>query len=167
MMSQGVTIRLAETADAEAIYDGLVAMARAMGQGAKIASTANDIRRHGFGDDPAFEVLIAEVGGVFAGLCLSFPSFSTWRGERGVYVQDLYVDESFRGRHIGEALLKSAARRGRERGAGYLRLSVDVTNTRAEAFYERLGITHSRDEQIHMIKGEAFRAFAASATDQP
>lgn len=166
-MSGDLTIRLAEARDAGLIHAGLVAMARVMEKGAKITSTPDDIRRHGFGNDPAFEVLIAEVDGTFAGLCLSFPSFSTWRGERGIYVQDLCVDETFRGRRIGEALLKAVARRAQERGAGYLRLSVDVTNKRAEAFYERLGITHSRDEHIHMIKGEAFRAFAASGTDAP
>ena len=166
-MSRDLTIRPADARDAGLIHAGLVAMARVMDKGAKVTSTADDIRRHGFGQDPAFEVLIAEVDGAFAGLCLTFPSFSTWRGERGVYVQDLYVDESFRGRHIGEALLRAAARHAQERGAGYLRLSVDVTNMRAAAFYERLGIIHSRDEQIHMIKGEAFRAFAANGTGAP
>jgi ribosomal protein S18 acetylase RimI-like enzyme len=162
-----LTIRLAGLADADIIHAGLLAMARAMGEESRITSTASDIRTHGFGDNPAFEVLIAEIDDAFVGLCLTFPSFSTWRGERGVYVQDLYVDETFRGRRIGEALLKAAARRARERGAGYLRLSVDAQNTKAQAFYTRVGLTHSTDELIHMIKGEAFHAFAASDTDQP
>lgn len=161
-----VTIRLAEAGDADIIHAGLVAMARAMGEESRITSTAADIRTHGFGENPAFEVLIAEIDDAFAGLCLTFPSFSTWRGERGLYVQDLYVDAAFRGRGIGEKLLSAAARRGRETGAGYLRLSVDVSNTKAQAFYERIGLVQSRDEQIHMIKGEAFRAFASSETDE-
>lgn len=162
-MRGNLTIRLAGMDDADMIHAGLVAMAHAMGEESRITSTSADIRTHGFGDDPAFEVLIAEVDGTFAGLCLTFPSFSTWRGERGIYVQDLYVDETFRGRGIGEALLKAAACRGEERGAGYLRLSVEVTNTRAQAFYERLGLVHSSGEQIHMIKGEAFHALASGA----
>lgn len=164
-MSGTLTIRLAEAGDADMIHAGLLAMARAMGDEDKITSTASDIRRHGFGDTPAFEVLIAELDGTFAGLCLTFPSFSTWRGQPGLFVQDLYVDEAFRGRHIGEALLRAAARRGKAKGAGYLRLSVDIENRRAEAFYERLGITHSRNEHIHMIKGDAFDAFAESGAD--
>ena len=166
-MAGNLTIRLAEAGDADMIHAGLVAMARAMGEESRIISTADDIRTHGFGNDPAFEVLIAEIDGIFAGLCLTFPSFSTWRGERGIYVQDLYVDETFRGRRIGEMLLKAAARRAQKRGAGYLRLSVDIDNPRAQAFYERVGLTHSRNEQIHMIKGEAFRAFAANGVDAP
>jgi ribosomal protein S18 acetylase RimI-like enzyme len=166
-MAENLTIRLAEAEDADMIHAGLLAMARAMGDGDKVTSTAADIRKHGFGDHPAFEVLIAEFDGAFAGLCLTFPSFSTWRGERGVYVQDLYVDEACRGRRVGETLLRAVARRGKAKGAGYIRLSVDIANKKAESFYERLGITHSRDEHIHMIKGDAFDAFAADGANAP
>ena len=160
-------MRLAESGDAELIHAGLVAMAQAMDKGAKITSTASDIRKHGFGGHPAFEVLIAEQDGAFAGLCLTFPSFSTWRGQPGIYVQDLYVEEAFRGQRIGEKLLRAVARRAKLKGAGYLRLSVDTANKTAEAFYERLGITHASDEHIHMIKGDAFDAFAANGMDAP
>jgi ribosomal protein S18 acetylase RimI-like enzyme len=166
-MGGNVTIRLAEAQDAETIHAGLLALARAMGAEDKIQSTPDDVLAHGFGNAPAFEVLLAEIDGTFAGLCLSFPSYSTWRGQRGIYVQDLYVDDAFRGRGIGEDLLRAAARRGKAGGAGYLRLSVDVENAKARAFYERLGLVHSRDEQIHMIKGEAFDAFAGHGMDHP
>ena len=37
--------------------------------------------------------------------------------------------------------------------------------TGSNAFYERLGITHSRNEHIHMIKGDAFDAFAESGAN--
>lgn len=164
-METKATIRLAEARDAGTIHTGLLALAQAMGAEGKILSKPEDILTHGFGDAPAFEVLIAEIDGTFAGLCLTFPSYSTWRGERGIYVQDLYVDAAFRGRGIGEDLLRAAARRGRAKGAGYLRLSVDIDNRKAQAFYERIGLVHSRDEQIHMIKGEAFDAFAGHGTD--
>lgn len=163
-MVGNLTIRLAGAADADIIHAGLVAMARAMGAEGKITSTADNIRTHGFGTHPAFEVLIAEVEQEFAGFCLTFPSFSTWRGEPGVYVQDLYVEAVFGGRGIGEKLLRAAARRAKEKGAGYLRLSVDIDNRKAEAFYERLGISHSPSEHIHMIKGDAFHTFADKET---
>jgi ribosomal protein S18 acetylase RimI-like enzyme len=166
-MAGNLTIRLAEAADAETIHAALLAMARAMGAAGKMVSTAENIRTHGFGENPAFEVLVAEIDGAFAGLCLTFPSFSTWRGEPGIYVQDLYVDEVFRGRGLGEELLQAAARRGKARGAGYLRLSVDITNPKAQTFYERLGIVHSSDEQIRMIKGDAFDTLATSGACAP
>lgn len=159
-MQDDITIRPAVAEDAEIIHAALKTMAVDMGAEAKFVSTVEDVRRHGFGETPAFGVLIAEVGAAFAGLCLSFPSFSTWMGEPGLYVQDLFVADAFRGRRIAERLLRATAQRGRARGAHYMRLSVDVDNLRAQGLYDRLGIRHSRSEQIHMIKGADFDAFA-------
>ncbi|MBO9630214.1 MAG: GNAT family N-acetyltransferase [Shinella sp.] len=160
-MQDDVRIRPAAIDDAETIHAALRAMAEGMKAGPKFVSTVEDIRHYGFGAVPAFEVLIAETdGAAFAGLCLTFPSFSTWMGTPGIYVQDLFVADAFRGRRIGERLLHAVARRGREKGARYMRLSVDVENPRAQAFYDRIGIRHSRDELIHMIKGADFDAFA-------
>jgi ribosomal protein S18 acetylase RimI-like enzyme len=158
--SANVTIREALADDVGALHEALLALARHTSDEHKIESTPADLLAFGFGEQPAFEALIAEVDGAFAGMCLSFPSFSTWRGQPGIYVQDLYVDATFRGRRIGERLLQAAAARGYASGARYLRLSVDQANLSAQAFYERVGITHSRDEQIHMMRGERFEAFA-------
>lgn len=160
-MQDDIRIRPAVIDDAETIHAALRAMAEGMKAGPKFVSTVEDIRHYGFRAVPAFEVLIAETdGAAFAGLCLTFPSFSTWMGTPGIYVQDLFVADAFRGRRIGERLLHAVARRGREKGARYMRLSVDVENPRAQAFYDRIGIRHSRDELIHMIKGADFDAFA-------
>jgi ribosomal protein S18 acetylase RimI-like enzyme len=164
-MQDDVTIRLAVAEDAVAIHAAILALAEAIGGAGKVTATAADIARHGFGPRPAFEALIAESGGELVGLCLTFPSFSTWRGERGLYVQDLYVAAPFRGQQLGERLLKTAARRGMAEGAGYLRLSVDAQNIRGQAFYQRIGFAHADDERIQMIKGDAFAAFAASGQE--
>ena len=113
----------------------------------------------------AKQLWIAEVDGVFAGLCLHFPIFSTWMGRPGVYVQDLYVEDRFRGKRIGEGLLRRVARECRRDGGVYLRLSVDTDNEIAKAFYERLGIGWSSYEQTQKIIGEAFFAFADKTED--
>lgn len=157
---RSVTIRDARREDVNLLHSGILALAHHVGSQHKVLSTPADLLLHGFGERPAFDGLIAEVEGRFAGMCLTFASFSTFRGEPGIYVQDLYVEGIFRGMQIGERLLQAAAARGLEKGARYLRLSVDTGNNRARAFYEHLGITHSRDEQIHMIKGEDFFDFA-------
>ncbi|GEO85306.1 MULTISPECIES: GNAT family N-acetyltransferase [Alphaproteobacteria] len=159
-----VTIREAGPEDTGTLHAALLALARHTGDEHKIESTPQDLLDHGFGAQPAFEALIAEVDGRFAGMCLSFPSFSTWRGQPGIYVQDLYVENVFRGRRIGERLLQAAAAKGYASGARYLRLSVDQANVSAQSFYERVGLSHSRAEQIHMMRGEQFEAFAQQWT---
>ena len=88
-------------------------------------ATADDLRRHLFGDRPAAEVLIlAEVDGEPVGFALFFPTFSTFRGQPGLYLEDLFVRPEHRGRGIGKALLASLARLAVDRGCGRLEWSV-------------------------------------------
>jgi ribosomal protein S18 acetylase RimI-like enzyme len=158
--AQPVTFRPGRIEDAEVIHAAILKLGTHIGAPEEITSTAEDFRTHGFGEKPAFSTLIAEVGGEFAGLCLHFPIFSTWMGRPGVYVQDLYVEDRFRGRKIGERLLRQVAAQCRKEGGVYLRLSVDTDNEGAKAFYERLGIAWSSYEQTQKIIGDAFFAFA-------
>ncbi|NIA69908.1 GNAT family N-acetyltransferase [Pelagibius litoralis] len=158
-----VTVRLAGKADAQAVYSLIVELARSRDAMDKVISSVADIARDGFGADPAFEALIAEVGGEAVGLCLFFGSYSTWRGRRGLYVQDLIVADSARGLGVGRRLLAETAAIARARGGSYLRLSVDDDNTRAQAFYQRTGLSHSQPEQIYVLNESAFAELAASA----
>lgn len=159
--SPQLVIRHAVAGDAEAIHGGLMRIAAHLKAKDKVTSTPEDLRRHGFGADPAFHVLIAEVDGVFAGMCLWFRSFSTWRGKPGGYIQDIVVDQAFRGRKIGEALLRRTAREVRDQGGAYLRLSVDAKNIAAQRFYQKMGLDWSIEERIHAAYGTAFEKLAS------
>ena len=68
-----------------------------------------DLVRDGFGENPRFRALIAEWNAEPAGYALFFGYYSTWAG-RGMFLEDLFVRESFRGRGIGKALLATVAR---------------------------------------------------------
>ncbi len=155
-----IRIRSGEIGDAETIHGAILAMGRGLDMVGKVTCTADDYRRFGFGPGAAFGSLIAEVDGAFAGLCLFFPIFSTWRGRPGVFVQDLYVEDRFRGLGIGERLLRDVAAWSRARGGDYLRLEVDVENTTAQRLYERLGITWQVKDRAHAAYGDAFVALA-------
>ncbi len=157
-----VTIRFATVDDVETIHRAMIGIATIMGEREKVVSTPDDIRRFGFGQDPAFEALVAEVDGHCAGVCVFFASFSTYRGEPGVYVQDLFVEPAMRGSGVGARLLQRLAAVTRERGGGYIRLSVDARNAGAQAFYTRLGIKKSAGEQIHAAYDGDFDALAAA-----
>jgi ribosomal protein S18 acetylase RimI-like enzyme len=160
MAEQEANIRLATAGDAPLIHAGLLMIARHLGAEGKVTSTPDDIREHGFGAVPAFTVLIAEIGSQFAGLSLFFPSFSTWRGEKGAYIQDIVIDERFRGAGIGVALLRQTAAHVRAGGGTYLRLSVDAKNVSAQHFYQRMGLVWSQEERIHAAYGDVFEALA-------
>ena len=84
-----------------AVYEKLEQFAQA---------TADDFRRHLFGPRPYAEAILAEVDGEPVGFALAFPTFSTFRGQPGLYLEDIFVRPEHRGRGIGKALLASVAR---------------------------------------------------------
>src|SRR5437764_4473908 len=68
-------------------------------------ATAADLIRDGFSDAPKFRVTIAEWNGQPAGFAFYFYIYSTWKGQPGLYLEDLFVRPPFRGKKIGFALL--------------------------------------------------------------
>lgn len=149
-------IRAAQAEDADLLHAAIARMAEGLGQGERVVSRPEQLRRHGFGPRPAFEALIAEDARGFVGAVIFFPSFSSWRGEAGAYVLDLYVEPAARGRGVGDALLRRVAALTAERGGAYLRLSADATNAAAHGFYRALGFTEKREEAIFALTGDAF-----------
>jgi ribosomal protein S18 acetylase RimI-like enzyme len=160
MAGGDIIIREAVEGDAPAIHAMVVALAHHVGKPELVTSTVRSIRRHGFGGDQAFETLIAERAGKPVGLVLFFDEFSTWRGRRGLYVQDLYVAESERASGLGRRLLAELAARGAKKDADYIRLSVEAANQGAAKFYERLGFEERTSERMFVLAGEAFKALS-------
>jgi ribosomal protein S18 acetylase RimI-like enzyme len=98
------------------------------------------------------DVVVAEEDGRLIGACLGLMTFSTWRGAPGLYVVDLFVLPEARGRNVGLALLRCSARRFAKRGAEFIKLEVDETNTGAERFYARLGFTKKTQDRLHVLE---------------
>ena len=157
-----IHLRPAAVADAPYIHSALLGIARTVDELDKVRCSVADLIEYGFGPVPHFETVIAEVDGISAGICLFFPSFSTWLGRPGVYVQDLYVEDRFRGLGIGAKLLRRVAAIVRDRGGIYIRLSVDTENFVAQGFYTRLELKLSDTEQVHAAYDDAFLNLAAA-----
>jgi ribosomal protein S18 acetylase RimI-like enzyme len=160
VVSSQLLIRPATASDVATIHASILALARFIGEERKVRSEPADLSTHMFGDDPAISGLVAEIAGEYAGMCLYFRSFSTWHGTKGVYVQDLWVEEQFRGASVGEALLQRCAALTRAGGGTYMRLAVDVRNLGAQKFYSRLGLVHYDDDQIRAAYDGTFQALA-------
>ncbi|WP_246485436.1 GNAT family N-acetyltransferase [Aminobacter carboxidus] len=162
----GVAIRPATSGDSPLLMKAIIGLAEHVGEANGVACTEDDIRRFGFGENPAFQAVIAEVNSTFAGMCLFFPVFSTWYGRPGVFVQDLFVDEQFRSLGIGERLLRHVAGLCRDNGGVYMRLAVDNANTRAHPFYTRLGFAWTNDQRSYIASGPTFAALSET-TGEP
>lgn len=142
-----IAIRRALADDAERLNEALHHLSEHIGD--SHSATASSLRNAGFGANPVFRAVIAEVSGEIVGAALYSPIFSTVRGGTGVYVSDLWVSPSVRGKGLGRRLLRSVATdAGDVWGAGFVRLFVYDDNSQAHAFYDRLGFAASQGEII-------------------
>jgi GNAT superfamily N-acetyltransferase len=134
-----VTLRKAEASDVQTVL-GLI---RALAEYERLLSecVADEalLMRHLFSEDPSAEVVLAECDGEAVGFALFFRTFSTFVARPGLYLEDLYVKPSMRGRGVGKRLLEHLMRVALERGCGRLEWSVLKWNTEAIGFYEKMG----------------------------
>lgn len=157
---QTARIRVATRDDAEtivalirelAIYEKLEADARA---------TPDSIRENLFGARPFAEALIAEIEGSPVGFALYFHTFSTFRGQPGIYLEDVFVRPEHRGKGIGKALLARLAAIAIERGCGRLEWAVLNWNEPAIGFYRGLGARPMDEWTVYRLDHEALDQLA-------
>lgn len=147
------TFRRAEKADAARLNQALRRLSDGMGD----IHRASDelIERAGFGPNPAFHAILAELGTAIVGVAAFSPLFSTTRGSAGVYVSDLWIAPDLRGQQLGIHLLCAIREEANALwGAGFMRLAVYNGNPRAQAFYQRLGFVPSRGEVTMTLDNE-------------
>jgi GNAT superfamily N-acetyltransferase len=121
----------------------------------EVQATEEQLREQLFGARPGAEVVIARMGDEVAGFALFFHNFSTFLAKPGLYLEDLYVRQKFRGQGCGEALLRYLARTALERGCGRLEWSVLDWNVRAIDFYKSLGAVQMDQWTVHRVTGDA------------
>src|SRR5262245_4646324 len=109
MMSSSCSIRPCRSEDAETLVDLIQELAVYEKLAHQARATPESLRRHLFGPRPCAEAMLAEVEGEPVGFALFFQNFSTFRGQPGLYLEDLFVRPAYRGRGIGRALLVALA----------------------------------------------------------
>ena len=130
----------------------------------EVQATEEQLREQLFGARPGAEVVIARMGDEVAGFALFFHNFSTFLAKPGIYLEDLYVRQKFRGQGCGEALLRQLARTAVERGCGRLEWSVLDWNVRAIEFYKSLGAVPMDQWTVHRVTGDALVKLGGKAS---
>jgi GNAT superfamily N-acetyltransferase len=127
---------------------------------ADVAATEDTLRQSLFGPYPAAQVVIGYAGDEPAGFALFFHNYSTFLGQPGMYLEDLYVVPQFRGHGFGKRLLAHLASLAVERGCGRFEWSVLDWNDPAIGFYKKLGAQPMDDWTIFRVTGDALQRLA-------
>jgi GNAT superfamily N-acetyltransferase len=122
-----------------------------------VTATEEILRRNLFGEKSVAEAILAEYQGAVAGFAVYFYNFSTFEGKPGIFIEDLYVDESHRRQGLGLAMFMHVARLAKEQGCGRLEWSVLDWNEPAIRFYENLGAEPLSDWTTYRLTGQALR----------
>ena len=125
-----------------------------------VVATPESMAPHLFGTRPAAEAVVAEVDGAVVAFALFFTNFSTFLGQPGLYLEDLYVQPAHRGTGLGKSLLAHLGALAVERGCGRFEWSVLDWNENAIRFYESMGATVMPDWRICRITGDTLQRFA-------
>jgi GNAT superfamily N-acetyltransferase len=123
----------------------------------EVVATEEGLRETLFGRRPTAEVAIGYYKTKPVGFVLFFHNYSTFLGRPGIYIEDLFVDEAFRRRGFGGALLRHVAQLANARRCGRLEWSVLDWNEPAINFYKKLGAAAMSEWTVFRVTGEALR----------
>jgi len=151
----GFHIRSATKADVPIILAFIKKLADYERLSHEVAATEEILRKTLFGRERTAKVAIGYFNRDPVGFVLFFHNYSTFLGRPGLYIEDLFVDESFRRRGFGRALLLYVARLARERDCGRLEWSVLDWNEPAVAFYKKLGAVPMSEWTIFRVTGDS------------
>ncbi|KAH6868056.1 acetyltransferase [Alternaria rosae] len=117
-----------------------------------------------FSEGFARTLLLSDPDGTVAGMALYFYNYSTWTGVPGIYLEDLFVKESYRKKGYGKRLLKELAGEVLKVGGRRLEWSCLDWNEPSLKFYESeiIGAQRKTAWVGLRVDGEALEKLAKS-----
>jgi GNAT superfamily N-acetyltransferase len=156
----GFLIRPATKSDVPIILSFIKMLADYERLSHEVVATEESLRETLFGRRRTAEVAIGYFKREPVGFVLFFHNYSTFLGRPGIYIEDLFVLESYRRRGFGRALLRYVAKIAAERSCGRLEWSVLDWNQPAVDFYRKLGAVPMGEWTVFRITGNALETLA-------
>ncbi len=160
MLNNHVHVRPATSADVPLIFAFIKELADYEKLSHEVVATEDQIRATLFGARPMSEVVIASLDGTPVGFALFFPSYSTFLGRAGLYLEDLFVRPAYRRRGLGVALMRRLADEAVKTGCGRFQWQVLDWNEPSISFYKKLGAEPLEDWTVYRVTGAALQNLA-------
>lgn len=153
-------IREAIPEDSQTIFDFIMELAIYEKLPNAVKTTVKEIKNSIFSPNSTVKALICEEDGKAIGYAVYFYNYSTWLGKNGIYLEDLYVNESKRGRGAGKAMIKYLAKKAISENCGRFEWACLDWNTPSRDFYESLGAVALNEWVGYRLEGETLEKFA-------
>ena len=131
-----ITVRKGTKEDMQSVHALICELAEYEKAPHEVTNTVSDMVRDGFGEHPVFYCLVAEIENKVVGMAIYFVKYSTWKG-KGVYLDDIVVTESMRGKKVGKQLFDAVMKNAYTVGAQHLHWQVLDWNEPAINFYKK------------------------------
>ena len=124
----------------------------------EVELTLGDLENDGFNNPPKFTCFVAEVNTTIQGIALVYLRYSTWKGQV-LHLEDLIVNQDFRGQNIGTLLLDEVVKFGEKIDVKRISWEVLDWNEKAITFYEKKGARVMRDWDVVQLNKQAIKNY--------
>lgn len=131
-----VTIRKAERKDCKRLLELVHELAVYEKAPDEVTVSLQHFEESGFGNNPVWWAFVAETDGNIIGFALYYIRYSTWKGQR-MYLEDIIVTESWRGKGIGSMLFAALQQEAKEKQFNAICWQVLEWNEPAIHFYKK------------------------------
>ena len=158
-LNEQFKIRPAEETDVKLILQFIKGLGEYEKLSHEVVATEDKLRKTLFKQKMA-EVIIGEYGGEPVGFALFFHNYSTFLGQAGIYLEDLFIIPEMRGKGFGKTMLKHLAKLAVERDCGRLEWACLDWNEPSINFYKGLGAKALEDWTVYRLSGETLHNLA-------
>jgi GNAT superfamily N-acetyltransferase len=138
MTNNNIHLRVAERKDCPRLMELVNELALFEKAPHEVTVTMQEFEAAGFGEKPVWRAFVAEDNGFIVGFALYYVRYSTWKGNR-LYLEDLLVTESYRGKGLGKLLFERVIKEAQELGFSGMVWQVLDWNEPAIKFYNKYG----------------------------
>lgn len=131
-----LTIRNAVKADCPQLLELIKELALFENAPEEVTVSMQEFEDSGFGENPVWWAFVGEYEGKIIGMSLYYIRYSTWKGRR-LYLEDIIITESMRGKGFGKDLLDHTIAYAKEQGYSGMMWQVLDWNTPAIDFYKK------------------------------
>ena len=134
--TKSIITREAIKEDCQGIYDLIKELAIFVKAESRLEITPQQLLEDGFGMSPSFKAFVATDQNEIVGVAIFYDKYSTWKG-KAIYLEDLVIKESYRGKNLGTILFNKVKTYAKENNANRMDWQIYAFNEPALSFYKK------------------------------